>query len=233
MNKIIDLYHGSDHIITKPEYGVGKFNNDYGLGFYCTVSPNLAKEWAVDDNRNGYANHYKLDTASLKHLNLNNGEYHILNWLAMLLENRIFDISTPIASQARDYIITNYLPSYKDYDIITGYRADDSYFSFARAFLNNTISLADLEQSMMLGELGEQVVIISRQAFEQLEYIGNEEAFSNIYYPLKKNRDDKARNNYQKIKNNSGIDGTYILDILREGWTNDDARLRRILSGRR
>ena len=92
MNKIIDLYHGSDHIITKPEYGVGKLNNDYGPGFYCTVSPNLAKEWAVDDNRNGYANHYNLDTTSLKHLNLNNGEYHILNWLAILLENRIFDM---------------------------------------------------------------------------------------------------------------------------------------------
>lgn len=31
--------------------------------------------------------------------------------------------------------------------MIRGYRADDSYFSFATAFLNNTISLAQLEKA--------------------------------------------------------------------------------------
>ena len=30
------LYHGSDHIIEKPEFGAGKKHNDYGRGFYCT-----------------------------------------------------------------------------------------------------------------------------------------------------------------------------------------------------
>ncbi|MBR2627880.1 MAG: DUF3990 domain-containing protein, partial [Peptococcaceae bacterium] len=38
-----------------------------------------------------------------------------------------------------------------------GYRADDSYFSFANAFLNNTLSLRQLEKAMMLGKHGEQV----------------------------------------------------------------------------
>lgn len=32
MEKII--YHGSDHIILKPEYGKENFSNDYGRGFY-------------------------------------------------------------------------------------------------------------------------------------------------------------------------------------------------------
>ena len=30
------LYHGSDHVIEKPEFGAGKKHNDYGKGFYCT-----------------------------------------------------------------------------------------------------------------------------------------------------------------------------------------------------
>ena len=30
------IYHGSDHIIEKPQYGYGKPYNDYGVGFYCT-----------------------------------------------------------------------------------------------------------------------------------------------------------------------------------------------------
>lgn len=34
MKKI--LYHGSDVILKKPLYGVGKEDNDYGSGFYTT-----------------------------------------------------------------------------------------------------------------------------------------------------------------------------------------------------
>ena len=41
------IYHGSDHIIEKPQYGYGKPYNDYGVGFYCTENPNMAKEWGV------------------------------------------------------------------------------------------------------------------------------------------------------------------------------------------
>lgn len=43
----IDLWHGSSRVIKHPEYGLGKPNNDYGRGFYCTRSVELAKEWGV------------------------------------------------------------------------------------------------------------------------------------------------------------------------------------------
>lgn len=39
------LYHGSKDIIEHPRYGAGKPYNDYGRGFYCTESLDLAKEW--------------------------------------------------------------------------------------------------------------------------------------------------------------------------------------------
>ena len=44
MRKI--LYHGSLEIISTPMYGQGKVYNDYGQGFYCTESLELAKEWS-------------------------------------------------------------------------------------------------------------------------------------------------------------------------------------------
>ena len=47
MNKIICVYHGSSQIIQQPVIGKGNPNNDYGLGFYCTESVELAKEWLV------------------------------------------------------------------------------------------------------------------------------------------------------------------------------------------
>ena len=40
---IRQLFHGSPSIIEKPQFGYGKVYNDYGLGFYCTDSLEMAK----------------------------------------------------------------------------------------------------------------------------------------------------------------------------------------------
>ena len=81
-------------------------------------------------------------------LNLSGEEYNILSWLSILLQNRIFKISNDIAAEGKDYLLERFLPDYQKFDVIIGYRADDSYFSFANAFLNNAISLAQLEMAM-------------------------------------------------------------------------------------
>ena len=57
MNEII-IYHGSENIIEKPQYGLGKPYNDYGRGFYCTEYIELAKEWACSSESDGYANNF-------------------------------------------------------------------------------------------------------------------------------------------------------------------------------
>lgn len=41
---------------------------------------------------------------------------------------------------ARNYIIDNFGIDLKDYDVVIGYRADDSYFSFAESFIQNVLS---------------------------------------------------------------------------------------------
>ena len=43
---IRQLFHGSPSIIEKPQFGYGKVYNDYGLGFYCTDSLEMAKNGA-------------------------------------------------------------------------------------------------------------------------------------------------------------------------------------------
>ena len=80
------LYHGSKNIIEKPIFGAGKRYNDYGLGFYCTDSLEMAKEWAASSDKNGYANCYELDCDGLPIVDLNGADYCILHWLAVLLE---------------------------------------------------------------------------------------------------------------------------------------------------
>ena len=59
------IYHGSSHIIEKPIFGAGKPYNDYGLGFYCTDSLEMAKEWGVKKDVNGFANRYTIDCDGL------------------------------------------------------------------------------------------------------------------------------------------------------------------------
>lgn len=225
---IYTLYHGSPKIIRVPQYGMGNVHNDYGRAFYCTESIKMAKEWAVDEGCDGYADCYALDGEGLKILDLQSGDYHILNWLAILLANREFRIESDVKSRAKAYILNTFLPEYEKYDCIRGYRADDSYFSFANLFLNNGLSIEKLGEVMKLGALGEQFAVKSKSAFDRINFVGTERADSMKYYPLKKNRDEKARKSFRNnIKNIS--EGTYILDIIREEWRNDDERLQRML----
>ena len=228
-NKLI-VYHGSPKIIAKPAFGVGNPQNDYGLGFYCTESVELAKEWACSVETDGFANQYTLDLTGLSVFSLTGGDYSILNWLFVLLENRKFRIGGDIAKQAKSYIFENFAVDYKNYDIIKGYRADDSYFSFANAFLNNTISVAQLERAMVLGKLGEQIVLMTPKAFDSIEFMDSIAAPKEIYLPQKLARDTAAREDFRKEKGRGSLlTEKYILDIIREGWKNDDPRLQRIV----
>ena len=186
MKNSLIIYHGSNEIIKKPKFGYGNPKNDYGLGFYCTEDINLAKEWSVTDIKDGYANKYELNMEGLKCLDLSESKYNILHWITILLQNRIFTLKNDITKVGRQYLIENFSINYEDYDIIKGYRADDSYFSYAESFLNNSISCQRLSEALKLGNLGEQIVIKSQKAFDRLKFLGYEIASSKEYYPLRK-----------------------------------------------
>lgn len=229
MDKKITLFHGSEKIVETPVFGEGKKNNDFGLGFYCTESEALAKEWAVSSLRDGFSNRYTLDTEYLNILNLNSSEYTILNWIAVLVEHRLFSIKTPVAHRAKRYLIDNFGINTNAYDLVTGYRADDSYFDYAESFLNNGISVEQLARAMRLGKLGEQVVLKSKFAFSRIQFEGFDVAEKEEFYVLRKARDDEANQHYLEMLEEES-DGLYIQDIIRGGITNDDPRIPRNIS---
>lgn len=218
------IYHGSKDIIERPEFGKGNRKNDYGLGFYCTENVELAKEWACSNNEtNGYANQYEIDLSSYKVLDLREEKYSILNWMALLLKFRTFDVNTPISVQAKEYILENFYVDVEEYDVISGYRADDSYFSFAKDFINNTISVEQLAEAMRLGELGIQIVLKSKTAFDTVKYISYELAECKEYYVKRVSRDKKARETYLSgHRQNLVTDGLFVMDIIRKGLKNGD-----------
>lgn len=229
MDKIITLFHGSKKIVEAPTFGEGKKTNDFGLGFYCTETEELAKEWAVSSLQDGFSNRYTLDTEYMNILNLNSPEYTILNWIAVLVEHRIFSIKTPVARRAKRYLIDNFGINVNAYDLITGYRADDSYFDYAESFLNNGISVEQLAKAMRLGKLGEQIVLKSQFAFSRIKFEGFEVAEKEEFYVLRKSRDDEANQLYLEMLEEES-DGLYIQDIIRGGITNDDPRIPRNIS---
>ena len=217
----IDIYHGSPKVIERPVFGEGKVHNDYGRGFYCTEHAELAKEWACSSDNDGYANHYQLKTKGLTVLNLNTPEYNILNWLAILLENRKFNVAEGLPQRARAYILENFKVDYKKYDIIIGYRANDSYFSYAGDFVNGTLSLSDLSEAMRLGKLGEQVVLKSKKAFDALTFVEAIKAPRQEYFAKYKQRDEEARVKYRQIAAKPLAESEiYVIDIIRNNWKN-------------
>lgn len=223
------VYHGSKDIIKKPEFGKGNVRNDYGLGFYCTENIELAKEWACSNNEtNGYANQYELDLNENKVLDLRKNEYSILNWIAILLKFRTFDVNSPLSLQAKEYILDNFYIDVENYDVIIGYRADDSYFSFAKDFINNAISVEQLAKAMQLGELGIQIVLKSQKAFDAIKFVSYEVAECEEYYVKRASRDHKAREAYSNSRRPNNISNDlFVVDIIRQGIKNGDEILRR------
>ncbi len=219
------LYHGSEKNIHNPSFGAGNSNNDYGKGFYCTESKELSKEWACKRDMDGFSNCYEIDTNGLKICNLND-DYNILNWLALLTKYRGYWQRKSIAEEAKEFLQKNYLVDISEFDIIRGYRADDSYFSFVQDFIMGTISLQKLSAAMRLGNLNDQIVIKSEKAFARLSFVDYEKAQAEIYFKKMSERDKLARMQYQEIRPaTSVLDEIYIIDIMRGGVPDDKLRL--------
>jgi len=214
------IYHGSKGIVQTPVFGGGRKDNDYGAGFYCTEEIELAKEWAAIDEKGGFLNCYGIDETGMNRFALILSETQdspelILKWLAVLLKNRNFRLGSPVEKRGKEYILAHFLPDLSDVDYMIGYRADDSYFSFARAFLSNTITLGQLSHAMFLGELGLQYVIKSGRMFERIHFLEAVPVDGQIYYTKRRTRDLIAREKYRKMLEQESEDGLYLNQITR------------------
>ena len=122
-----------------------------------------------------------------------------------------------IAEEGKRYLKEHFLLDISEYDVIIGYRADDSYFSFAQDFVAGVISLQ---------KLGEQIVLKSPLAFEKIQYVKSEPVDMQAYYIKKIERERAARKEYRMSKRQKAdLNELFILDIMREEMENDDPRL--------
>ena len=200
---ILTIYHGTKTKDLIPMYGKGRHENDYGQGFYTSEDLTLAKEWAwspFTKGGAGYVYKYNIDLSNLKVLNFN--DYDTLCWVAELLVNRHLSIGEheEVLKDKIDTIIKKYrVPNISDYDVIIGWRADDSYFTYMEDFVRGAIYRDVFDRAIKLGNLGEQVFIKSEIAFKALQFIGVQEV-PTYYEKLYNERDKLARNYYKLIR---------------------------------
>ncbi len=226
------LWHGSESIIRSPAPDAGGACRDFGRGFYCTVSPVLAREWSAGGHRGGLVSRYELDLSGLAVLNLNEDRWCILHWLAVLLDNREFDIPAVLAAAAKEYLLRTFAVDYGSADLIIGYRADDSRFSFAQDFLNGALSYRQLCIAVQLDSLGQQVVVKSETAFDRISFQGFEAVPCRGWHESRMRRDLALRRGYADMqKEGFRREDIYITQILREEMKADDPRLRQALPG--
>lgn len=140
-DEIITIYHGNKVENVVPTYGLGSMNNDYGRGFYTTPSIELAKEWAwgtYTAGNKGYVHTFELNIKGLNILNLT--ELDSIHWIAELVYNRKLNIQDKeVVLDNMKILLNKYKLDTSKHDIIIGYRANDSYFAYAEAFVSGTI----------------------------------------------------------------------------------------------
>lgn len=209
-NKMI-LYHGSNQIIKTPTYGFGNKNNDYGVGFYLTQDKTMANVWASKNLNDGYVNEYALNLSGLSILNLTtNTEKDILIWITILISHRFSFSEKEEKKEIIDWLIRHFGVSIDDYDIIIGYRADDSYFAYSYDFVNDQLPLELLLEAM---KLGKQVALISKKAFNNLEFIDYEKIEKSSSYDSIRRQ---ASIEYEILKRKRSINMTYMMDVIRK-----------------
>lgn len=204
---MIKVFHGSDHMIKVPHYLGGKEDNDYGNGFYTTEYEDRARSWAVlnGDSEKAIVNVYHLEIEELQVLDLN--DYGVLAWIAEVVSHR--GTNQEAASIVGDRLVEKYRPKDDKYDIIKGYRADDSYTQVVEAFLLNQINIYEVERLFYKGSLGNQIFLKSEKAFEHIKWI---EAYTTEYQEEYKKDDIYARREVNQFLS------TRMRAILVEGY---------------
>lgn len=211
------LYHGSPNRVIVPKFGFGEDRHDYGRGFYLTENLELAKEWAVcrPDEMNGWVHKYELEMDGLNILDFQ--KYDVLSWLAELMKHRDAADSRRYKMLAQKFI-EKYGIDTCGYDVITGWRANASYFYIAKEFVRDNIDIEILEELLSLGGLGIQFCVKSERAFAQLSEVEQDimsvdySEFNDRY----NERDINARNKMRALVDSDANKVTHVFSTLFE-----------------
>lgn len=213
------IYHGSKKVIEQPLEKGSNPTNDYGPAFYLTLDLEAAMSWACRNDSLGIVNKYLIKDKTFSKLRIldltNKNKYSVLNWMAILMHFRVLNSSFVKNNKVVLDWLAKYYIDVNEYDVIIGFRADDSYFRFPIRFISNDLSFEDLEKVFLFGNLGIQYAFISKRAVKALKFENSIEcntSFLGHYYSVVQ----KASEDFDILINQPrDPHKTYILDLMR------------------
>ncbi|MCM1127364.1 MAG: DUF3990 domain-containing protein [Lachnospiraceae bacterium] len=147
----IEVYHGSGMEVKKPSLEYGRYDADFGIGFYVTQDYEMAEKWAAI-KKTSVINVYELDLD-----NLNGIEFGLdKSWLDFIVQNRI-------GSERINIDIT-------DVDYIIGATADDKLFSVIEQYEDNLIDVDSAVKAMNAMKIGKQISLCSEKAVTAIQF---------------------------------------------------------------
>lgn len=114
----MEVYHGSNTIVEKPEVRIAGYTKDFGYGFYCTKFERQAQRWAVTKRSPHIVCVYEYTP---------NPE----------LKVKSFPVMT---DEWLDFVAACRHGESHDYDIVEGPMADDEVWDYVEDFLANRIT---------------------------------------------------------------------------------------------
>ena len=214
------IYHGSKTVVKEPQCKGSNPNNDYGPAFYMTLDLESAKSWACKNDIIGLVNKYRIDNNTFQKLKIldltDRTKYNALNWIAILMHFRELPPYFKQDNQQALAWLSRYYIDVEQYDVVIGYRADDSYFKFPLGFIDGKLAYDDLETVYLKGNLGVQYAFISERAIKLLRFIkviNCESTFLGLHYAIV----SKASAEVNAILDlPSDYKKTYLLDLMRK-----------------
>lgn len=147
------VYHGSNTEIIHPSLSYGRYDADFGIGFYVTQNQEMAEKWACN-KKESIINVYELDLDELTGIELLPDK----TWLDFVVHNRSgypkqppFDLS--------------------DVDYFTGPTADDKLFSVAEQYESNLIDADIAVKAMNSMEIGTQISLATDAAIASIQFV--------------------------------------------------------------
>lgn len=162
-DKVI-LYHGSKKGICGEIAPVSRSACDFGPGFYMGTTA-LQSLTLVCNEENPVFYTLELDLSGLKVLNMEIG----IEWAMLIAYNR-----KEMESAKGTELYKKYQTMTENYDIITGFIADDRMYTELSRFFNRTLTDTALIHCLSALDLGKQYVAVSEKACRQIKILKEE-----------------------------------------------------------
>ncbi len=144
----MEIYHGSNVVVTNPKILTNGFYKDFGYGFYCTNMERQARRWAMTKRGNSVLNVFRYC------------DDHICNKL----------IFNQMNADWLAFIVNCRRGIEHNFDIVEGPMADDTIWNFVEDYVNGDISKSAFWELVKFRHPTHQIVFCTERSLQCIHF---------------------------------------------------------------